>query len=331
VADQWSKTAENSFVSEGTDLLTPRDLTDHATATGDHKMQGTAGLAASDRHEFESLWTTPLEKANLRRYISCPISLQFAFLLACLSHQALELARKFIPLPSYKTIQNHYGPQIGRLVARLSDLGQLDDLIQHATEVNALPPATAVSLAVDAMAMTAERTHLPSADCETAFVIDAQPLDARLKCFPLHVMTHSSGRATAPVQEALERVTRSMTNHGLTVKYMCADADSCDNRRHLGYFQQWYPILIEIGFSSTLFALADDVRIPGGDCLHIWKTYCNKVKNHPVTLLLGSAEPAIRVDDLQSVCSWDRLFQTSPQSGGCGILLRFSYSAGRTA
>jgi hypothetical protein len=136
-------------------------------------MQGAAGLAASSRHELESLWTIPLEKANLRRDISCPIPLQFTFLLACLSRQALDLARKFLLLPSYKTIQNHSGPQIGRLVAHLSDVGELDDLIQHATEVNALPPARAVSLAVDAIAMTAERTCLPSADFETAFVVSA--------------------------------------------------------------------------------------------------------------------------------------------------------------
>jgi hypothetical protein len=247
------------------------------------------------------LWTIPLEKANLRRYTSCPISLQFAFLLACLSHQPLDLARKFLPLPSYKTIQNHYGPQIARLGAHLSDLGELDDLIQHATDLNALPAATAISLAVDAMAMMVERTHLPSADCETAFVIDAQRLDARLKCFPFHVMTHSSGPAIAPVQEAFERVTRSMTEHGFTVKYLCTDGDSCHNRRHLGHFQQWHPVLIEVGLSSILFALADDVRIPVGDCLHIWKTDCNKVKNHPVTLLPGSAEAPIRVNDLQSI------------------------------
>jgi hypothetical protein len=102
--------------------MTARDLTDHVTAGGDHKMQGAARLAGSYRHEFKSLWTIPLEKANLRRYISCPLSLQFAFLLAYLSRRVLDLARKLISLPSYKTIQNNFGRQIGRLVAHLSDL-----------------------------------------------------------------------------------------------------------------------------------------------------------------------------------------------------------------
>jgi hypothetical protein len=41
------------------------------------------------------------------------------------------------------------------------------------------------------------------------------------------------------------------TEHGFTVKYLCAEGDPCHNRRHLGYFQESYPILIEVGLSST--------------------------------------------------------------------------------
>jgi mevalonate pyrophosphate decarboxylase len=81
--------------------------------------------------------------------------------------------------------------------------GKLDDLIQYATEANAIPPATSISLAVDAMAVTAEWTHVPSADCETTFVIDGQPLDARLKCPSLHLMTDSSGRALVRFKKRL--------------------------------------------------------------------------------------------------------------------------------
>jgi hypothetical protein len=66
-----------------------------------------------------------------------------------------------------------------------------------------------------------------------AFVIFLQPLDARLKCFPLHVMTHSSGRATGSVQEPLDDVARSVTEHDFMVKYLCVDGDSDHHRQHL--------------------------------------------------------------------------------------------------
>jgi hypothetical protein len=109
--------------------MSQRDLIDHATTGGDHKMRGADGLAASDRQELESLWMIPLEKANLHQYTSCPISLQFAFLLACLSRQVLDLARKFHPLPSFKAIQSHSGLLMAWLVGHLSDLGELNGLI----------------------------------------------------------------------------------------------------------------------------------------------------------------------------------------------------------
>jgi hypothetical protein len=85
-------------------------------------------------------------------------------------------------------------------------------------------------------------------------VIYLQPLDARLKCFPLHLMTHSSGRVTRPVQNAVDSVARSVTKHGFMVKYLCADGDSCHHRRHVEYFQRWYSILIERSFFEVTCA-----------------------------------------------------------------------------
>jgi hypothetical protein len=114
-------------------------------------------------------------------------------------------------------------------------------------------------------------------------------------------MTHSSGLATGPVQEPLDDVARSVTEHRFMVKCFCADGDSRHHRRHLEYFHQWHSILIARGLSSRLHGLADDIRIPVRDCLHIRKTYCNKIKNHPGTLIPRSADAAIRVDDVQSL------------------------------
>jgi hypothetical protein len=99
------------------------------------------------------------EKGNSRRSTDRPISLRFAFLLACLSRQALDLTRKFLPLSSYKTVQNHSGPQIRRITSHLSDPAELADFIGDEMEAHAIIQGTVVSLAIDAMAMTAQRTH----------------------------------------------------------------------------------------------------------------------------------------------------------------------------
>jgi hypothetical protein len=117
VSEDLAQRAEHGFPGEPTELMTPRDPTDHTISGEDHKLRGTTAIASPYKVELDSLWMVPWEKGNLRWYADRPISLRFAFLLACLSRQALDLPRKFLPLPSHKTIQNHHGPQITRIMA----------------------------------------------------------------------------------------------------------------------------------------------------------------------------------------------------------------------
>jgi hypothetical protein len=183
----------------------------------------------------------------------------------------------------------------------LSNLEDLDHFIEFTLATHAIPPETNVSLAIDAIALTPDRKGLTSAGCHNAFVFYLQPLNATLKCFPVHVTSHISGRATNPVQDALQKVSGSMTAHGLIVRYVCADGDYCYHRRHFEYFQRWYAILIENGLQFTLNTLEHDIEIPVGDYLHIWKVYCKKLKNHPVTLIPSSAESSFNVEDLETL------------------------------
>jgi hypothetical protein len=41
--------------------------------------------------------------------------------------------------------------------------------------------------------------------------------------------------------------------------------------------------------------------IPVSDYLHLWKCYCNKIKNHPVTLRPDSFKRAIDCDTLNAI------------------------------
>jgi hypothetical protein len=276
-------------------------ILDSETAGEDYTLRRAAGLSEAYRDELVALWRIPPQKEKRRRYSTTPLSLQFAFLLACFSCPALDLSRNFLPIPTYRTTQNHYGPIIARLIHDLSDLEALDHFIEFTLATHAIPPGADVSLAIDAIAFSPDRKGLNSTGCDNAFVFYIQPLDATLKCFPVHVMNHTSGRATSPVQDTLQKVSQSIRAHGLILRYVCADGDCCYHRRHLEYFQRWYEIFIENGLGFTLNSLEHDFEIPVGDYLHIWKVYCNKVKNHPVTLVPSSAESSITVDDLEAL------------------------------
>jgi hypothetical protein len=56
------------------------------------------------RQELLKLFEIPWECRNRRRYEKFPLSRKLAFLLACHSRPALDIARRFIPLPSYETV-----------------------------------------------------------------------------------------------------------------------------------------------------------------------------------------------------------------------------------
>jgi hypothetical protein len=214
------------------------DQRDAAASDDTHEMRCASDLIAAYKRELEYLWTIPWEKRNLRRFSSCAVSLQFGFLLASVSRQALEIVRQFLPFPSYTTIQRYYSENVAGLIADMSDLTAVNRVIRSAIDGSGLPPGTAASLAVDAMSINPDRSPGPGAATENAFVFYIQPLDARFKCFPVHVITQPSGRATAPIQAALDKVGEAAIAEGLSVKYLCADGDSCYHRRHLEFFRR---------------------------------------------------------------------------------------------
>jgi hypothetical protein len=158
-----------------------------------------------------------------------------------------------------------------------------------------------IAISVDAIAFEANGGYLPSAGSKNVFVIYAQPLDRSFTCFPIHVMPHSSGRATEPVQTAIDSACTALTDGPLIVKYICADGDSCHRKRHAEFFLDWYPVLINRGLQAALEHIRHQTRIPVGDFLHIWKSFCNKVKNHPVTLNPESTETLVDLPQLQRI------------------------------
>jgi hypothetical protein len=100
-----------------------------------------------------------------------PTALKFGFLLPSISRLVLRLAKNFIPLPSRKTIYNYYNDKVVSAQNILKDMTELDDQISLFIAMNNLPPRSAVSVAIDAMAMNRDWSSLPSKDGDYTFVI----------------------------------------------------------------------------------------------------------------------------------------------------------------
>jgi hypothetical protein len=248
---------------------------------------------------YQAEVTKLLGPKNRRRFAECPLSLQFGFLLASHSRPTLEIARNIVPLPSYQTVCAYYEKRRAVVEASLANLDSIDSQVDvyRAT----LPDHAVVSLANDAMAMNPAKTSLPAADSEYMFVLYVQPLDRRYRCFPVHVMPHPSGRATEEVHDAIDRACEALTNRGLHVKFVCADGDQGYNHSHQAFFEQWYEQFLEGGLAAAAAFAGGQPKFPVGDYLHLWKTLCSKVKNHPVVLSPDCLASWVKVEELESL------------------------------
>jgi hypothetical protein len=96
------------------------------------------------------------------------------------------------------------------------------------------------------MFMITDHRYLSGKEGDFVFVSYAQPLDRQVKCFPLHVMPQSSGKAATKVQRVIEFTCNALRHHHLVPKYICSDGDQGYNERHRLFF-------IFLPFSAAIF------------------------------------------------------------------------------
>jgi hypothetical protein len=252
---------------------------------------GDKGLAVRFLGELNRLASlSPREMASLN-YDDFPTLLQFAFLLSSTCAASLRLARLFMHLPCQKTVYNKYKRTMKDTKSGLSDLQNLDRQIDTFIGMNHLPNEEPVSVAVDAMAMSPDRAYLPGKNADYSFVIYGQPLNRQYRCLPLHVIPAKSGNATKDVQKVVDEVCERLTNRGLVVKYLCSDGDAGYNDYHRKFFEEWYVQYLNGGLEEALAYARTHTKLPVGDFLHLWKLFCNRVKNHDVTLTPDTPGP----------------------------------------
>jgi hypothetical protein len=85
------------------------------------------------------------------------------------------------------------------------------------------------------------------------------------------------------------------------VRYVCSDGDPGYNKRHHEFFKKWYLALLHGGLSAALSAIDAEAMMPVSDFLHMWKDFCNKVKNHPLTICPEMPDELITCEDLESL------------------------------
>jgi hypothetical protein len=285
-------------------------------ANADVRYTANDSLIAKYKLELDKLSRlTSQERQGVRYATDYPLSLKFAFLDSSLSRPAFRLTKSFIILPSQTTVYNNYKDRIDAAEATLQDIDKLDEHISLFIELSELPENAIVSMAIDAMAMSPDRDYLPGEGSDYAFVIYGQPLDRRHHCFPLHIVASKKGQADDRVQVAIQKVSQGLTARGLRVKFFCSDGDGGYNQKHKTFFASWIDAFFHRGLDAALAIARSTPMIPVGDFLHLWKNYCSRVKNHPVTLSPDSVQNAVKGDDLESLLKLGAALQDKSSIG----------------
>jgi hypothetical protein len=157
-----------------------------------------------------------------------------------------------------------------------------------------------VSVAVDTMAMSPDRSCLAAKSSDSLFMSYAQPLARPKKCLALHIFRGQLGRAGDAVQLLLNLTCRVLSEEGTQVRYVCSDGDAGYNKRHPEFFKKWYRALLNHGLPGAFDIFDQGNMIPISDFLHHWKNFCTKVKNHPVAICPKMAEAVVTCQDLDS-------------------------------
>jgi hypothetical protein len=103
------------------------------------------------------------------------------------------------------------------------------------------------------------------------------------------------------VKAAMNQVCEALTSHGLVLKFFCSDGGPGYHDRDTKFFASWIDIFLENGLEAAVDYARGVEQVPVGDFLHLWKTYCSRVKNHLVTLTPDSVENAVKGEDLEAL------------------------------
>jgi hypothetical protein len=260
-----------------------------------------ADVADSYHEELFRWFHLSVAQKHSVQWTDFPLSLSLAFILCSLSRPALRFVRKFIPLPCERTIYNHFGAALHALENNLIDGLTIEPQIDLFMQLSGVTAEEVVSVAVDAMAMSPDRSCFAAKARDYLFVFYAQPLARPKKCFPLHVLRNDSGQAKKNVHVIVNTICDALAARGVQVRYVCSAGDPGYNQRHHDFFKRWYPVLLHHDLLEALKFIRTETRMPVSDYLHVWKNFCNKVKNHPVALCPQIPGDILTCEDLDAI------------------------------
>ena len=223
------------------------------------------------------------------------------------SPKAFNLLRQVIPLPAFQNLYLKYGQNIQQEKKNLVDLNEIDTNVKNYIVENGLDVTkdgeNVVCLAIDAFAFRSFCTTVltsdknPTADniiiYNNGFIYLMVPVDFRYPPIILHIEKAQNGNYNEIIDKIAQEIKAILKNNGLNPWFHATDGDKFLSKSHTRFYLKFvqgntsnFMELVHSIFEQLL--KDDDLSVPVGDPLHLWKNIRSRYQNNSITLFSDS-------------------------------------------
>ena len=286
---------------------------------------------------LDELWRVSQVPKNRRRFSAALIA--FAMSVYLLSGTAYEHLRKFMPLPSWQTLQVRTQPCFKFNANTLHNLSMIPDTVDRFREQEQIGHEIVYGiLAVDAVSFQRElivtkngmmegslsnetldsaklaELHESFTEFENfwklhhdaiisdAFVFQFQPINASLRSFIVHIKPSTQGKATEATVELLREIDQRLEGADLVCLGYAMDGDTAYSKLHKTFYAN-YSRKIKIDPFFNNFSLISNTRLIISDPLHVLKRARYRLLATDTYLGMTKGSDVISIDVLKSVLS----------------------------
>lgn len=148
--------------------------------------------------------------------------LDICFCLYTISEEAYELFATVLDLPSITTIKDHFARIVREEKENITDIANISNIILNYRKANKIDEPFDIILGVDACSFD----RLNADGKKYCFCFYCQPLIPKLRCFPIHIVAASNGKASASVVNLMYDIIEILKDNDINVVYTASDGDS---------------------------------------------------------------------------------------------------------
>ena len=232
----------------------------------------------------------------------------------CIYHlnpKTYRFLRNLFPLPSEKSIYNHFSEIVRSNENKLTDIERASEILQDYRAEFKLNDDVIIPVVVGLDACSFDR--ITAAGHKYAFCFYIQPIHPEFRCFPIHLISHEDGKANPSIITLREKIVQIIQEHNFEVVAQATDGDNAYNFDNEITLDQYIDTVFESGIEYAIDFFADNPDIITvyhlGDMLHILKlARARLLTGIPITFSVNNAAFVATIENMEKVLKLGAVF-----------------------